>query len=106
MSSPIPSEIPQIVVTPASLFLMDVETNLCNDWFFRFKPLDYDLEITLSGYMLTQLFKWAVKSGFVVINGTYTIQGATQRRKYNAEKSKSSLEKKNGTSLATPGQNS
>jgi len=80
MASTIPNEFPQVSVSPPDLFLMDVETNLSSQWFFRFKPLDYDVIITLSGYMITKLVQWALSTGFLIIDGSYTIQDGRKRR--------------------------
>lgn len=106
MSSRKPPESTDIRVSPKNLFLMDIETNLSNNWFFRFKPLDYDLVITFSGFVITRLLRWAISTGFIVIDGSYTIQEGRKRRRYDAKESKSSIEKENGASLATPSKDS
>ena len=85
MSSTIPSEFPQVSVSPPDLFLMDVESNHSTQWFFRFKPLDYDVIITLSGYVIIKLLLWAINTGFIVIHGSYTFQDGCKRRTRNGK---------------------
>ena len=102
MSSPVPSEFPQIQVTPNDLFLMDVQTNLSSDWFFRFKPLDYDVTITLSGFVITRLLQWAINNGFILIEGQYTILDGRKRRTLNGQAKKEDFKAQDGAMLPTP----
>lgn len=78
-------EIPDMYVNPYHIHIGDIDGDISGNIALKFKPLGFDVRISISRYALYQLVDYAVKRRFIILNGELYIKenGRTKRIRYN-----------------------
>lgn len=67
-------EIPDVWVSPYHIHIGEIDGDITGSIALKFKPLGFDVRISISRIALYKLVKYAVKRGYILLNGEMYIK--------------------------------
>lgn len=71
-------EYKDIRVTPNKMHIGDIEGEITGNLSARFKPLGYRCSVSIGGYAINKLIKWAIRNGNIILNGELYYRNRTK----------------------------
>lgn len=67
-------EIPDVWVNPYHIHIGEIDGNITGTVALKFKPLGYDVRLSISRHALYQLIEYAIRRKYILLNGELYIK--------------------------------
>jgi hypothetical protein len=98
-------EMLKMPVSPDNIFITDIYDYIPHSVSFSIIPYYFDCTIELSAHAIKQLVRWAIREGYIILDGSFTIKVSSQRRVYNGPNKEKENEEIHSAVISTPTKN-